>query len=135
MTLDDLAASLPNGFHDSALKVVVIDYVNREAKLSLEIWMADCDAASAADREAYRQAEVSLSGLVFWVCEPLSAGYPYDGKGEVTIDIGSVETLTRPPSPTLPSTPVGCFVNWIYVRAWNAFIYVAAHDAKLTWLA
>lgn len=135
MTLDDLAASLPNGFHDSALKVVTIDYVKREAKLSLEIWMGDCDAVSAADREAYRQAEVSLSGLFFFVCEPPSAGYPYNVKGEVTIDIGSVETLTTPPSPTLPSTPVGCFVNWIFVGAWNAFIYVAAQDAELTWLA
>jgi hypothetical protein len=135
MTLDDIAASLPNGFHDSALKVVTIDYVSREAKLSLEIWMADCDAVSGINRDAYRRAELSLSGLVFWVCEPPSGGYPYDVKGEVRIDIGSVETLTTPPSPALPSTPVGCFVNWIYVGAWNAFIYVAAHDAKLTWLA
>ncbi|MBG0809485.1 hypothetical protein IY145_08845 [Methylosinus sp. H3A] len=135
MTLDDLAASLPNGFHDSVLKVVTIDYVNRKAKLSLEIWMADGDASSAADREAYKQVEVSLSGLFFWVCEPPCTGYPYDAKDEVVIDIGAVETLATPPSPALPSAPVGCFVSWIFVRAWNAFIYVAAHDAKLTWLA
>ena len=71
MTFDDLAISLPNGFHDAELKSIMIDYTRREARLILDIWVAD--DVSMEEREAYRPAEVTLSGLLFWVSEPPDA--------------------------------------------------------------
>jgi hypothetical protein len=99
MTLDDLAASLPNGFHDAKLKAVSIDYVNRRASLDLHIWIGDLDAAADSEREKYRPAQVKLSGLIFWVSEPPCAGYPYDIGRELRIDVGTIQT---------PSTPRPC---------------------------
>jgi hypothetical protein len=133
MTLDDLAASLPNGFHDSKLKAVSIDYVNRSASLELDIWICELEAASDSEREKYRPGQVRLSGLIFWVCEPPGIGYPYDIGRRLRIDVGAIQTLATPPSMPLPSAPVECFTNWIFVAEWNAFIYLAARDAQLTW--
>ncbi|BGE87540.1 hypothetical protein Ms3S1_39760 [Methylosinus sp. 3S-1] len=135
MTLSDLALSLPNGLHDAKLKVVTVDYVSREAKLLLDIWMGDIDAVSEAEREKYKQAEITLTGVIFWVCEPPCAGYPFFANGWLTIDLGAIKSLAKPPSTVLPPVPANAFVNWIFVQDWNAFIYVAAGDAKLKWLA
>jgi hypothetical protein len=38
MTLDELAVSLPNGFHDAELKTLALDYERREARLVLDLW-------------------------------------------------------------------------------------------------
>jgi len=135
MTLDDLSLSLPNGLHDAKLKAVTVDYEGREAKLFLDIWMGDLGAVSEAEREKYKQAEITLTGLIFWVCEPPCAGYPYFANGRLTIDLGAIEALAKPPSMVLPPVPTDAFVNWIFVQDWNAFIYVAAGDAKLNWPA
>lgn len=135
MTLDDLASLLPNGFHDALLKVVTIDYVNGRARLLLDIWIGEGDAGSDAEREARRRAEVVLSGLIFWVCEAPRTDRRSGDRGGLMIDIGAVATLAAPPSAVLPPAPAGCSVNWIFVHDWNAFIYVAAHDAQLIWLA
>jgi len=133
MTIDELAASLPNGFHDARLKAVSIDYVNCVATLELDVWIGELEAASYSEREKYRPGRVRLSGLIFWVCEPPGIGYPYDiGRG-LRIDTGTMQTLATPPSMPLPSAPQECFINWIFVADWNAFIYVAARDALLTW--
>ncbi len=134
-TLDVLSASIPNGLHDAELKTLAIDYVKREVRLSLNISVGDLDAVAEAEREAYRHAEVILSGLIYYVCEPPDAGYPYDRGGSVRIDIGAMQTLTQPASMTLPPVPTTAFVNWIFVNEWNAFIYVAAQDARLRWLS
>ena len=135
MTLDELTASLPNGFHDAKLKSVSIDYVNRNATLELDIWVGELDASSKREREKYRPGQLRLLGMIFWVSEPPCVGYPYDIGGELRIDVGSIQTLDTQPSLPLPSTPQECFINWIFVTDWNAFIYVAARHAQLTWHA
>jgi hypothetical protein len=128
MTLDEVAGSLPNGFHDAELRAVTIDFVKREARLSLDIWIGDDD-----DREAYRRAELTLTGLIFWIVEPPDARYPYGQADHLIIDMGSVASLPREKQPTLPPIPESAFSNWLFVVEWNAFIYVAAEDADLIW--
>src|SRR5438477_6605753 len=105
MTLDDLAASLPNGFHDTKLKAVSIDYANRSAELELDIWVGELEAASHSERERYRPGQVKLSGLIYWVSEPPCIGYPYEIGGGLRIDMGTIQTLAQPPFMPLPPVP------------------------------
>ncbi len=128
MTLDGLAASLPNGFHDAELMTIAIDFIKREVRLTLDIWIGD-----DKEREAYRQAEVTLSGLIFWVSEAPDSRYPYGEPRSLRIDAGSLTELHPEKRPTLPSIPQSAFSNWLFVVDWNAFIYVAAEDACLKW--
>ena len=70
-TLESIAAELPNGFHDSSLRRVVVDYVDRRATLALNVWVGDLKAATDAEREAYRSIDVTISGLLAgWVSRP-----------------------------------------------------------------
>ena len=66
MTIDELDAFLPNGLHDAKLGKVAIDFTERTVRLDLNIWVGDEEK-----REAYRSAEVTLSGLLFWVSDRL----------------------------------------------------------------
>jgi len=133
MTLDDIAASLPNGFHDAVLKTVSLDFVNCEAKLRLSVWIGEPGANTDAERELYRNAEVCLEGLVYWISEPPRTK-DYLHKGALVFDMGALETLAEPPSSPPPEAPADSFTNWLFVRDWNAFVFVAARDSRLSWL-
>lgn len=52
MTLEDIAAELPNGFHDAFLRRLTLDYADRRATLALNVWVGDVAAMTAAEREA-----------------------------------------------------------------------------------
>jgi hypothetical protein len=130
MTIDELDASLPNGLHDAKLERVAIDFVDRTARLDLDIWVGDDE-----EREAYRRAQVTLSGLLFWVSEPPDPLHPSSPPRALWIDAGPLTDKTPKTQPALPNVPRGAFANWIFVRDWNSFIYVAATDADLTWLS
>ena len=132
MTLDDLALSLPNGFHDAELEKLTIDYAKAEARLILDVWVAE--DMNPREREAYRLAEVTLFGLLFWVTDPPDARYPYQMAGSKRIDSGPMDTLTKNDLLKLLPVTADAFVNWIFVSDWNAFIYVAAQDTMLKWL-
>jgi hypothetical protein len=131
MTLDELIRSLPNGFHDARLARLSIDFVRREARLELDIWVAE--DLSPEQRETYRSAEVVLSGLLFWVSEPPRGTGPFDVAGPETIDVGAMDGLAPEKRPSLPPVPSQVFVGWIYFGRRNAFDYVAARDARLIW--
>jgi hypothetical protein len=128
MTLDELYASLPNGLHDARLGKLAIDFTERTVSLDLNVWVGDEE-----ERETYRRAELILSGLLFWVSEPPDPNHPYALPRPLSIDAGPL-TGAQPKNQTaLPPVPPDAFVNWLYVKDWNAFVYVAAKDASLTW--
>jgi len=129
MTLDDLAASLPNGLHDAELRAVNIDFVRGVARLDLDIWIGD-----EFEREAYRNARIELSRLLFWITEPPDPRYPFAEHGGLRIAAGPLTEDTPKNRPSLPPVPPDRFANWIFVTDWNAFIFVAAGDASLEWL-
>jgi hypothetical protein len=39
MTLEEIDLSLPNGFHDSTILGVRLDYVQRTVEIDMEIWV------------------------------------------------------------------------------------------------
>jgi hypothetical protein len=70
VTLEGLAYTLPNGFHDAQVTSVGIDYVKREARLLIDLWVGELRSDNEELREAYRKGELRLSGLLYWVIEP-----------------------------------------------------------------
>ncbi len=134
MTLDELAATLPHGFHDAEVNGLRIDYIRREVTIDLAVWVGDLWSDEPDERECYRPGSLILSGLHFCCIEPPSPDYPSRAGVAVTIDTGSVESLAAPPAARLPrDLPAGSFTNWFFVNEWNAFIYIAASHASLRW--
>ena len=128
MTVEEIAASLPNGFHDARIDSISINYVKREVSIDLEVWMAE----SQEDSEVYRAAELKLLDFLFCVIEPPDATSTYHQGKALWVDAGSGRALRS--SAELPgSLPKGAFVHWFFVNDWNAFIHVSAMDARISW--
>ncbi|MCX7900340.1 MAG: hypothetical protein N2444_09715, partial [Methylocystis sp.] len=117
MTLDELDSSLPNGFHDAMIRSIAIDYDACEARLKIDLWVGNPDARAEEEREKYASAELTLSGLLYWITEaPKFLCSP----GGLWIDAGSIERL-QTKKPKLPEIPAHAFASYVYVNDWNSF--------------
>ncbi len=133
MTLEELADTLPNGLHDAQVSSVSIDYVRREARLIIDLWVG-VPSEEEEVRDAYREGELKLSGLVYWIIEPPDVSYPFGESKQLWVDAGSLGSASFKPSVKLPEPlPSGAFASWIFVQDWNSFMFVAAMDVSLEW--
>ncbi len=126
MILQEVEQSLPNGFHDSSILGVRLDYVQRTAEIDMELWFSGPDEA---DQEKYRPATLYISELFYFVIEPPEHAYTSDVEPSL-IDGGSSE-LAQSKCRLPDSLPAGAFTYWFFVNSWNSFIHVAALSAEI----
>ena len=126
MTIEYISQLLPNGFHDSTIFSVRLNYEQRTAEIDMEIWVA---GPADTDPEEYRRCTLLIFDLIYFVIEP--PGPPnVSHEAPALVDGGSTElehlayTLPKP-------LPDGAFTYWFFVSNWNAFIHVAALRAEL----
>jgi hypothetical protein len=129
MNIDELARTLPNGFHDAGLRGFTMDYVARTLNLALDVWTGDMDDPNR--REAYRPADVRLADVAYLAIEPPDERQPWLDGESIRIDAG----VGQPPKSqyTVPAQPVGSFQAWVYLGELNTFLHVVAKDASLQW--
>jgi len=126
MTIEEIDLSLPNGFHDSKILGVRLDYVRQTAEIDLEIHVSGVDDE---DTEKYQRATLSISGLIYFVIEP--PGPPNTAHAQPSrVDGGSSE-LKRTAYPLPKPLPDGAFTYWFFVSNWNSFIHIAALTADI----
>lgn len=130
MTIEELAALLPNGFHDARLKSFEINYELNIAQFSLELWTGDLHAEAYQERERYTPCQLTIKGLVFCIIEP--PAYADYEAGNLRIDIHSLSDVKMPLKTAIPKLPVGVHASLIFVTDWNSCIYVAYRDAQIT---
>ena len=128
MTLDEIAAQLPDVLHDAGLRTLAIDYAANKATFGVRVCVGDPDAVTEAEREAHRAVTLTISGLLWCVIEGPGIGYTAAVE-ELWIDAGSIDSLKN--RPLLPVVPDGAFAWWIFVQQWNACIYVAGRSASV----
>ena len=103
--------------------------MNREVTLDLEVWVSD---SVEEDSDLYRPAQLTLLRFLFCVIEAPDATYPYQEEKALWVDAGSEETSPASSATKLPGPlPEGAFTHWFFVNDWNAFIHVAAMDARI----
>jgi len=138
MTLTELENTLPNGFHDCALKALAIDYERGTVRLAMSISVGDPDGPRE-QRDDCRSAQIELSGLVFFVIDPPDAGYDFKPSGEVWITDGyetrSIPEFTKAiDKKLLHAVPQEAFLHSFFVNDWNSYIHVAATDCSVKWV-
>ncbi|HEY9403335.1 MAG TPA: hypothetical protein VIQ24_11770 [Pyrinomonadaceae bacterium] len=134
MTLEELADTLPNGLHDAQVSRISLDYLKREARFTLDVWVGDSSSQDEEMREAYRSGELKLSGLLYCAIEPPDASYPYAKADKLWVDAGALESANVRPTVKLPEPlPEVAFACWFFVQGWNSYIYVGAMEASLAW--
>lgn len=126
MTIEDLEDRLPNGFHDSFLVSVVVDFANGTCCIELDVDYDD------PDPDVFRRMKLQLSGLSLFVVEPpdlrnsLSFGDTISTSGHSSSEkiLPNLESYRK-------SAPAGTFFYSFFLNHWNCFIHVAATDAEL----
>jgi hypothetical protein len=140
MTLVELEDALPNGLHDSALKGLSIDYVRRTIRLDISLKVGDPDGPRE-QRDDVRDAEIEVSGVVFFMIDPPSpaAGYDFKSPRELWI-VDGYETQSIPAftktidKELLSAVPPEAFVHSFFVNDWNSYMHVAARGCSIKWL-
>lgn len=129
MTFGEVAASLPNGFHDAELHCFEMDYVHRTLQFDLVVWIGNMD--DSRRRELCRPARLTLDHVAFLVIEPPDVNCPWLKAGRIRIDAGE----GQPPqsSSTLPVARAGAPISWIYLEELNTFLLFSAGNASLEW--
>ena len=92
-------------------------------------------------RDDIRDAEVEITGVVFFVIDPPCPDPAYDfvSAGEVWIGDGH-ETRSIPKfaeginAKLLNAVPEGALAQSFFVHDWNSFVHVAARDCAIKWL-
>jgi hypothetical protein len=129
MTLKEIEQTLPNGFHDSELSNLCIDYITRTLKMNISVWIGDMEK-DGDEREKYRGASIELSGLQFCVLGTPDERYEFASSKPLRVDMGSPKE-----KPYLPTNiPKEAFIESFFVNEWNSFIHIAALNAKLIWI-
>jgi hypothetical protein len=137
LTLEELADSLPNGFHDSELKRLSVDFERRRICMDMSLSVGRPDDPPE-HREDYRDARVEVSGFSFLVI-----GQP-DGNNNFA-QPGTMQLVDAYPTESIPEiaeglksllkVPYHTFAQSFYVSGWNSFIHIAARDCSVSWAA
>jgi hypothetical protein len=127
MTLQELENTYPNGFHDSELVSVSVDFPARTCCIELDV---DC---GDPDPNVYTRTRVKLSGLSLFIFEPLDAQSGMFSGTSLWVD-GHETTLKLLPDleQYRTSAPANSFFYSFFLREWNCFLHLGATDARLT---
>jgi hypothetical protein len=137
MTLDEIARTLPNGFHDSEIRGVTVNYERRIAEIEMTLDYTSPDGP--VPWPPTRDAKVVLRGLKYLAIEPPAHHYPFDDARALDVSdaynsIGTDASGRRLVSPELLAAPPHqAFATSFFVNDWNSFIHVAADEAELIW--
>lgn len=129
MTIGEIEANLPNGFHDATLNNIFIDYDTQRVVLSIEVNIGSPED----DNENFRTGKLTISGVLFCAIEPPDPKYAFQkAKGIWIADSGTV-TSSMKNAYMIEHLPKGVFFHYFFINEWNSFIFVAARDAVFEW--
>lgn len=131
MTLEDIENSLPNGLHDAQVQRLSIDYGQRTLTAEVSVWVGDLSGPSETHEE-YRPGQIEITGLIFVIMEPPDPSYPFSNSTKLTID--GCDLRQHLDVELLKSLPEKSFFRSLWVGEWNAFVHVAATDARFSWV-
>lgn len=134
MTIEEISNSLPNGFHDSEICSIHLDYEKAEATFLIDI---DLWSPSVEKEESIRQGVLKLKELLYFVIESPPVSLLKDdtfNKGKLWVTSDSSDFSQLKEGPQLPEPlPDGSFRRWFFLSSHNCFMYVAAMDASFQW--
>src|ERR1043166_6037616 len=135
MTIDEIRKTLPNGFHDSFILGINIDYVKTTATFLIAV---DLSSPDEEVEITSRNGTLTLTDLLYCVIEPPAYGFtnefvPEEDKLWLTADSSDFSSLKD--CPKLPDPlPYNSFRHWFFISSHNCFIYVAAMHASFDWV-
>ena len=129
MTFEELADTLPNGFHDADLSAFQVDYVQRQLTFQLEFWIGDMEVSER--REVYRPAIVVVDDVNFVYVEPPRETKEFHIGTSIRIDAG--EGIPEAIQDAVQHLHDMGKVTWMFLSELNSFILFSAASASMKW--
>ncbi len=133
MTFQELEASLPNGFHDSKLLGLDIDWIGRSIVITVDLLAGLPDAE---DPEAMRVGRICVREACLFFIEPPDPEYHFsiaggpsglDGDGPWRLDqTAELDSLIQ-------KLPAGTTTYRFYLADWNSYLYLAGSNVEFSW--
>ena len=92
----------------------------------MDLWVGDLHSVDESIREAYRSADLILSGLEYFSVDAPDPNYLRDAPWQIDLCDADPEYIGRYP------VTEGCFAARFYSSDINAFIHFAAKSAAIT---
>lgn len=126
MTIEELENKFPNGFHDSQLVGMTIDFPSGSARIELDL---DCDDP---DPDVYTRIKLRLTGLSLFIVDPPDIRVPLSYEDSIWTSgyPTSADMLQDLPN-YREHVPAGSFFYSFFLHHWNCFVHFAATDAEL----
>jgi hypothetical protein len=124
MKISEIENTLPNGFHDSILKGITVNYLSRTAAFEIDVMM---------ENGSSKAGKLGIEGMFFLSIDPPATGYPYakeKGHWITSSDAPVKSALEQVPK----DLPQGIFTHCFFIDDWNSFIVFAAKNATFEWL-
>lgn len=129
MYINNIALSLPNGFHDAVLRSIMVDYDQACAAFTLSIWVGTIEGERRQGTVDYREGVLCLDKLRFFAVDSTDFLLRNKKNKEILIDGGTYNDLPNQQQVLLPVVAQTKSFYWFFVSAFNSFIYVDALDA------
>jgi hypothetical protein len=131
MTLEELKNTLPSGLHDAKVRSIGVDYAQHLLTLDLAVWVGSVDDPREK-REAYKNGQLKIGGLIYFVMEPPDPTYPARISSDLTID--SIDDKDSVDADLVRTFPANAFFRRFWVFEWNACMRLAATSAEIVWI-
>ena len=122
MTLEEIEETLPNRFHDSEIRAILVDCAQRTATLERSV-VGDLNAPA-------EEATLVVSGELLSV-EPPQPDYPFSEARGLRVD--SCDASRSLDRALIARLPTNSFFRSFFVNQWNAFIHIAGRTTEIAW--
>ena len=138
MTWAELEQLLPNGFHDSRLDEIQIDYRRRIAVFEMELWAVTVgpENRGAVIPNLYRRGRLTFTGLLACTVDVPNGEFQSPDACELWMDVVPIEhPLPAPLSWPGEPLPEGVIRRTFYFQNDAAsFVHLAAEAIEFEWL-
>ena len=132
MKFEDVQRSLPNGFHDSVIRVINIDFVSVSILLRMDL---HASVEGDRDPERYRPGTLKVFGPYFFFLEPPDAAYPFIPDGKPVNASGAPVNFGENPKldALLKRIPEDSTTFVFFLDDWNTYLYIAGASVEFSW--
>ncbi len=131
MSLKSIIDSLPNGFHDSYLNEMKLDFSNKSLILSLDVWMDDGVNSENRFDENYRKGILILKGLKYIRFDnQCFSSFNFGELNSAWVEVGYDYSNISKPNDIIATDNSG----WIFFNDLSAFVHVHCSDSSFTWI-
>ena len=121
MTVDDIEAGFPWGFHDADLRGFGVDLAARTATFDLDVPVDE-------RQTKMRSGQLTVAGVQFVTVSP-----PMNDSNSEALWIDSFEGRWTADNTTLPPLAEGVFLHTFFRKEAGSVIYIAAREAAFHW--